>query len=305
MKILLQILGLTLFLSTALAAIPSKVSEADATYKDIKQTLGIVPSFLRDFPQDAIAASWDEMKNLELNNKTVLNGKYKELIGLAVASQIPCRFCTYFHTKAAKLNQATPEEIKDAVAIAGVTRRWSTILNGSQTNMEQFKSEVDQMMKFGQDMKNREAMEDVSTTNMPKPITTAAEAYEDMKLSMGLVPTFVQNYPAASVAGAWKEFKAVLLNPNSRIPPKMKELVGLAVSAQIPCDYCVYYHTQSAVTAGATKEEISEAIGMAGTTRLWSTVLNGNYTDERKFVRETDQVMKFLKDKAAKTVTQF
>jgi hypothetical protein len=41
---------------------------------------------------------------------------------------------------------------------------------------------------------------------------------------------------------------------------------------------------------------------MGGVTRQWSTVLNGQYTDEKKFRSETDQVMKFLKTKMSKEV---
>ncbi len=51
-------------------------------------------------------------------------------MGLAVASQIPCQCCIYFHTEAAKLNGASDEEIKEEVALA-IVRHWSTMLDGS------------------------------------------------------------------------------------------------------------------------------------------------------------------------------
>ena len=65
-------------------------SEAAATFRDIEQTLGLVPGFFRQFPEAGIAGAWQEFKNIQLNPNTELNGKTKELIGLAVAAQIPC-----------------------------------------------------------------------------------------------------------------------------------------------------------------------------------------------------------------------
>ena len=83
---------------------------------------------------------------MQLNPATPLDGKSKELIGLAVASQIPCTYCIAFHTEAAKLNGATDQEIREAVAMAAITRHWSTILNGSLTDEAQFRKEVDQIV---------------------------------------------------------------------------------------------------------------------------------------------------------------
>jgi AhpD family alkylhydroperoxidase len=55
------------------------------------------------------------MKTLQLNPGTALSGKVKELIGLAVAAQVPCRYCTYAHTEFARLDGASEREI---------VRRW-------------------------------------------------------------------------------------------------------------------------------------------------------------------------------------
>jgi AhpD family alkylhydroperoxidase len=67
----------------------------------------------------------------------------KELMGLAVASQIPCQYCIYFHTEAAKLNGASDEEIKETIAMAAIVRHWSTMLNGSQVDLATFKKQTD------------------------------------------------------------------------------------------------------------------------------------------------------------------
>ena len=97
-------------------------------------------------PATAIAGAWAEMKTFQLNPGTQLDGKTKELIGLAVAAQIPCRYCIYFHTAAAKANGATDEEIKEAVAMAAVARHWSTVLNGMQVDIAGFERDTDTVL---------------------------------------------------------------------------------------------------------------------------------------------------------------
>ena len=65
-----------------------------------------------------------------------LDEKTKELIGLGVAAQIPCTYCIYAHTTNAKRLGATDDQIKEAVAAAALTRKWSTELNGNMYDFE-------------------------------------------------------------------------------------------------------------------------------------------------------------------------
>ena len=123
-------------------------ASATAAYKDIQATLGMVPGFFKVFPQSGIAGAWAEFKTIQLNPETKLNGKTKELIGLAVAAQIPCTYCIYFHTAAAKANGATDEEISEAVAMAAISRHWSTVLNGMQVDLAAFKNDTDTVLKL-------------------------------------------------------------------------------------------------------------------------------------------------------------
>src|SRR5258708_9930533 len=126
-------------LSTAIAGIATSASAQDAsaqaTYRDIEQTLGSVPTFFKMFPESGIAGAWAEFKTVQLNPKTALSGKEKELIGLAVAAQIPCTYCIYFHTAAAKANVATDDEIRETVAMAAITRPWGHVLNRMQLDL--------------------------------------------------------------------------------------------------------------------------------------------------------------------------
>jgi len=127
------------------AMAPAKAEDASATaaYKDIQATLGSVPDMFKALPDVAVAGAWAEIKGVQLNPNTALDGKTKELMGLAVAAQIPCQYCIYFHTEAAKLNGASDEEIKETIAMAAIVRHWSTMLNGSQIDFATFKQQTD------------------------------------------------------------------------------------------------------------------------------------------------------------------
>ena len=122
-------------------------TDTKATYADIQATFGSVPTFLKAFPAESIAGAWNEMKSLQMSPKTALSGKEKELIGLAVAAQIPCQYCIYFHTRSARAAGASEEEIREAVAMSANTRFWSTILNGTEVDFDDFRKEFDAMGK--------------------------------------------------------------------------------------------------------------------------------------------------------------
>ena len=130
----------------AIAPAHAEEMSAQAAYADIEKTLGTVPSFFKMFPEAGIAGAWAEFKAVQLNPKTKLDGKTKELIGLAISAQIPCQYCVYFHTEAAKANGADDEEIREAVAMSAIVRHWSTVLNGMQVDLAGFKRETDRVL---------------------------------------------------------------------------------------------------------------------------------------------------------------
>lgn len=131
----------TLVGSAVLARADDAAKSADATYAEIQKAMGGVPTFIKLFPKAGIAGAWAETRDLELSDKTALPPKTKALISLAVAAQIPCEYCVWLDTKTAKENGATQEEIAEAVAMAGLTRHWSTFFNGMQIDFDQFKKE--------------------------------------------------------------------------------------------------------------------------------------------------------------------
>jgi len=101
------------------------------------------PPFLKAVaPQAAVSSGWQEWMAV-FNPKGALDGKTKELIGLAVAAQIPCEYCIYAHTLGAKHAGATDDQIKEAVAASALVRKMSTELNGNQYDMAAFKKQID------------------------------------------------------------------------------------------------------------------------------------------------------------------
>ena len=48
-----------------------------------------------------------------------------------------------------------------------------------------------------------------------------------------------------------------------RLDEKTRQLISLAVAVTTRCDGCIVFHTDAALKAGATREEISEALGVA------------------------------------------
>lgn len=57
---------------------------------------------------------------------------------------------------------------------------------------------------------------------------------------------------------------------------KTRELISLAVAVTTHCDGCIVIHTDAALKAGASRQEISEALGVAvamnaGTALVYST----------------------------------
>jgi AhpD family alkylhydroperoxidase len=115
----------------------------------------------------------------------------------------------------------------------------------------------------------------------------------DIQSTMGSVPSFLRQLPPAILPGAWAELKALEFSPTA-LDAKTKALIGIAVAAQIPCEYCVWADTNTAKAAGATDEEIAEAVATAALSRHWSTIFHGLQVDLATFKAELGG------DKAAK-----
>ena len=136
-------------MSTAATSTESRTrSRARETVeREIRETLGLVPSFFDRIPDDVLDQEWTLFKHWELG-ETLIPNKYKELLMLAVHAETHCRYCTLFHTEAARMFGATDEEIEEAVLLAKHTVGWSTYLNGIRQDYDQFSREVERMGEY-------------------------------------------------------------------------------------------------------------------------------------------------------------
>lgn len=123
------------------------------------------------------------------------------------------------------------------------------------------------------------------------------KAKAEIEEEFGMFPKMFEVFPDHALAGAWENFK-MLNSPESKIPPKYRELLQLAVASQIPCNYCIYYHTAAAKAHGATEEEIQEAVAQGAQTRHWSMILQGNQVDFQEFQNEFNAMMKHMASKS-------
>jgi AhpD family alkylhydroperoxidase len=299
MKRLARLVCSVMVLLAAGAANAQMVKDAAEARAEVQKMFGFVPGFIKAIPDVALPGAWEEMKTLQMSTTTALSGKQKELIGLAVASQIPCEYCVYAHTEFAKLNGATPGEIGDAIAMAGLTRHWSTFLNGLQPDETKFKADVAKSLDHMKKMMSGKGP-------APKPVIVvdAKTAKEDMIQSFGpAMAELFAKFPPEALAAAWREEKDVEL-AQTALDAKTKSLASIAVAAQIPCRYCVIADTEFAKLGGASEREILETLAMASHVRNWSTLLNGLQVDKVAFKKDVDKLVKNIKKSAPKSASR-
>ena len=124
---------------TAILTIPLCLASPDGAFAQE------APQFMRDvMPEEAVGPAWQEFQAV-MDPEGDLDAKTKELIGLAVAAQVPCEYCVYYHRKAAEQHGATEGEIKEALASGALVLKWSTMLNGLDYDRQEWRSQVDAM----------------------------------------------------------------------------------------------------------------------------------------------------------------
>ena len=116
-------------------------SQIGQIHKEIAEMFGEVPTWVGELPDSVLPGFWSTLKGFQLGESSIPN-KYKELIGLAVAGATRCKYCTLFHTEAARLNGATDEEIAEASAMGAFTMMASTFVNAQQVDYDTFRDEL-------------------------------------------------------------------------------------------------------------------------------------------------------------------
>lgn len=114
--------------------------------QEVEKTLGVMPTFLKELEGDPVALehSWALIQKFILGESQI-PPKYRELMGVAVASAVHCRFCVTFHSAVAKLFGATDEEIKEAAFLAKHTVGWSAFVDGTLADIGQLEKELAQV----------------------------------------------------------------------------------------------------------------------------------------------------------------
>ena len=115
------------------------------------------------------------------------------------------------------------------------------------------------------------------------------EVLADIEETLGFVPQWMAQIPDHSIESEWSQMKDWEMS-DTAIPSKYKQLMGLAVAANIQCDYCVAFHTEGARLHGATDAEIEETCRMAKMTSGWSSYLTGLQIDLDEFKQDVRQI---------------
>ena len=71
------------------------------------------------------------------------------------------------------------------------------------------------------------------------------------------------------------ELDRIVGKEDGAIPRTYRELVAIAVACTTQCPYCLDVHTRGAKRAGATREEVAEAVLLASALRAGASVTHG------------------------------
>src|SRR5437762_6371723 len=74
---------------------------------------------------------------------------------------------------------------------------------------------------------------------------------------------------------AWSNLDGIVGREDGRIPLKYRELIALAVAHATQCVYCIEVHTKNAKKAGASKEEVVEAVLLSAALRAGGAAAHG------------------------------
>jgi AhpD family alkylhydroperoxidase len=126
----------------------------------------------------------------------------------------------------------------------------------------------------------------------------------EMENMFGSFPGFFKGVPQDVMVQMWTIMKRYIFG-QSVIPPKYREMIGLAVAATLKCPYCEAFHKGTAKMNGATDEELAEVGAITGQTAFWSSVLHAQNYDIGTFMKEFQAMGEYLskQTKTAATTT--
>jgi AhpD family alkylhydroperoxidase len=127
--------------------------ENHGVHREIEETFGFVPQFLKSVPESILREEWNLLKKLEIDQIPIPD-KYRDLIGLAVSSAIKCPYCAYLYKESLKYDGVSEEEMGYALSLAKSTTGWSSFLHGKQLDMDEFEKETSRMIRHLSEHRN-------------------------------------------------------------------------------------------------------------------------------------------------------
>ena len=129
--------------------------------------------------------------------------------------------------------------------------------------------------------------------------TSSGRSYEqtreDVEETLGMVPGFFDALDEQDLVNEWPNYKRYAFE-ETEIPPKYRELIGLAVAANIKCPYCQSFHKEAAKLHGATEEELAEISFLASWTARYSALIHAQNYDVDTFEQELEEMGAHLQE---------
>jgi len=173
------------------------------------------------------AAAFDRL-NAKVFKDGAVSARDKEIIAVAVAHATKCPYCLDIHTKKAKAAGVSLEELTEAAFVAAALEAGGAVAHSVHMQLA--------------------LIEDASDTIYKK---------SNMKKLANM------NHLAKDGFAAYNAFGAAAMKAG-KLPVLVKELAAVAVAHITECPYCIDFHSKQAQKAGATEEQLAEAILVAG-----------------------------------------
>ncbi|WP_096439108.1 carboxymuconolactone decarboxylase family protein [Alteribacter populi] len=165
-----------------------------------------------------------------------LSGKIKELIAVAVAHTTGCPYCIEVHIENVKKQEASKEEVTEAIMVATALKAGSAIAHGVNALNSYDGEGQDELYKGAYFKRMREFSE----------------------LNGDMFKSFIS-------------FDQEAMKPGL-LTSKEKELVAVAVAHTTGCPYCIEVHTKGAQKEGASLEEIAESVFVSTALKAGSAI---------------------------------
>lgn len=160
-----------------------------------------------------------------------LSRKEKEIIAVAVTHVTQCPYCIDSHTKNAKKEGATLEELTEAAFVSAAIEAGGTVTHSTHVHHA----------------KDQDAPDTLYARSNLKHLGQLGK----------FAPDGFKGYQALNAAAT----KA------GKLTAKFKEIIAVAVANSTQCPYCIDVHTKNAEKQGATNEELAEAIMVSSAIR--------------------------------------